>query len=196
MEASAGFNFTAHIRLLCQDMVTRLPDLRHIDLDRVAIRYCQARTRARHGILASLTPLRFESGSLYTRKRGRQWTIQRILDASGRDMLYLLSFYLPRFMEYPLEEKLATVIHELWHISPRFDGDLRRHPGRCYAHTSSQREYDAQMQQLTAAWLALDPPASLYSFLQYSFRELAKRHGPVYGVRMAVPRLLPVESAA
>ena len=39
-------------------------------------------------------------------------------------MLYLLSFYLPRFLKLPWREKLATVIHELWHVNPQFNGDL------------------------------------------------------------------------
>ena len=42
-----------------------------------------------------------------------------------------MSFYLPRFCDQSLDEKLSTVMHELWHISPAFDGDIRRLPGRC-----------------------------------------------------------------
>ena len=86
-----------------------------------------------------LTPLRFEGGRLTSVRRTGRWTIERLYDEAGREMLYLLSFYLPRFLEHPLREKLATVVHELWHIGPGFDGDLRRHPGRCYAHSHSQR---------------------------------------------------------
>ena len=81
-------------------------------------------------------------------------------------MLYLLSFYLPRFLNHSFEEKLTTVIHELWHISPSFNGDLRRLPGRCYAHGSSEREYHKQMEALAAKWLSLDPPADVHRFLR------------------------------
>src|SRR5690606_28030364 len=125
----------------------------HIDMGRVAIRFCQARIRSRHGIYASLTPLRFAGGELVTHRRGRVWTVERLFDDAGREMLYLLSFYLPRFMERPLEEKLSTIVHELWHIGPSFDGDLRRHPGRCYAHTHSQRQYDSLMDEMARKWL-------------------------------------------
>ena len=58
-----------------------------------------------------------------------------------------------RFMDVDFEEKLVTIFHELWHVSPRFDGDLRRHPGRCYMHTGSQKDYDAQMLRLARRWL-------------------------------------------
>ena len=80
-------------------------------------------------------------------------------------MLYILNFYLPRFLDLPLDEKLTTVAHELWHIGPRFDGDLRRFRGRCYAHSGSQRKYDAQVKRLVAAWLAAAPPAGMFEFL-------------------------------
>ena len=105
-------------------------------------------------------------------------------------MLYLLSFYLPRFLERPFEEKLATVVHELWHIGPAFDGDLRRHPGRCYAHTHSQKQYDALVQKLAERWLALDPPAEIHAFLHSNFRQLEARYGRVFGQKIRTPRLL------
>ena len=103
---------------------------------------------------ASLTPLRFEPGALIARRRGRTWTVERLYDARPRDAVpaQLLPAAVPG---PPLEEKLATVVHELWHIGPAFDGDLRRHPGRCYAHSHSQKQYDAQVDQLAERWLAL-----------------------------------------
>ena len=62
-------------------------------------------------------------------------------------------------MNLPLDEKLATILHELWHIGPRFDGDVRRHPGRCYAHTPREAEYHAAMHELKDRWLAQHPSA-------------------------------------
>jgi hypothetical protein len=185
-----GFDFTHHMRVICADMVARLPELSHIDLARVAIRFCQARKSVRHGIQATLTPLRFEGGELVSVRRGRRWTVQRIYDERGCEMLYLLSFYLPRFLEHPLEDKLSTVIHELWHISPRFDGDVRRHPGRCYAHSHSQSHYDAEMGRLTRKWLSLAPPAEAYDFLHHNFRQLQQVRGPVFGLKIPTPKLI------
>jgi hypothetical protein len=89
-------------------------------------------------------------------------------------------------------EKLITVLHELWHISPLFDGDLRRHPGRCYVHTQSQAEYDAQMQLLAERWLAQQPSPAAIEFLQSSFAELHRRHGRVFGTRVPHPKLIRV----
>ena len=191
-----GVDFIFHVGRLCVDLASRLPELRHVDMSRVAIRYCQVRNAAAHGLQATLTPLRFEDGELYTQRAGRRWTIERLYDGSGREMLYLLSFYLPRFLNHSFEEKLTTVIHELWHISPSFNGDLRRLPGRCYAHGSSEREYHKQMEALAAKWLSLDPPADVHRFLRASFKQLQASHGGVFGARISTPRLIPTDHRA
>ena len=173
-------------------MVQRLDELAHVDMSRVAVTFAQARRPTPHGIFASLTPLRFKNGETTTIRRGRPHTIERVRSPDGREMLYILSVYLPRFQNLDFREKLITVLHELWHISPGFDGDIRRHEGRYHAHTHSQAEYDKQMGRLADRWLATDPAESLYSFLQEDFRQLLTRHGRVVGIRLRRPRLLPI----
>lgn len=191
-----GFDFTYHAARLCADLCQRLAELRHVDMGRVAVRYCQVRKSVPHGLQASLIPLRFEQGNLYTTRSGRRFTIQRLYTPDGVELLYLLSFYLPRFLNQTFEEKLATVVHELWHISPDFNGDVRRLPGRCYAHGNSEEDYHASMHDLARQWLSLAPPEDLYSFLRHDFAALRARHGAIYGVRIRTPRLIPADSAA
>lgn len=173
-------------------MAMRLTELAHVDMSRVAVTFTQARRHTTHGIFASLTPLRFKNGETTTLRRGRPHTIERVRAADGREMLYILSVYLPRFQNLDFLEKLITVLHELWHISPSFDGDIRRHEGRYHAHTHSQAEYDREMGRLADRWLALHPHESLYSFLHDDFRQLAARHGKIVGIRLRRPRLLPL----
>jgi hypothetical protein len=173
-------------------MVARLESLRHVDLSRVAVSFCQTRKAVPHGMYASLTPLRFAGGATETVRRGRRWRIQRLAGPSGREMLYILNVYLPRFLDLALEAKIATILHELWHIGPGFDGDLRRFGGRCYAHSGSQKRYDAQVSSLVEQWLALGPPEPLYEFLRHDHRELARRYGRVFGLRVRAPKLIPM----
>lgn len=167
--------------------------MRHIDMLRVAVCFAQARKTVAHGLYATLTPLRFEGGAAVQRRYRRNYAIQRVFDDAGCEMLYVLKFYLPRFLDTSFEEKLTTVFHELWHISPDFNGDLRRHEGRCYAHTHSQKEYDEQMVRFWRKWLALDPPPHLYDFLRLRFRELEATHGAIYGLKLPQPKLIPVD---
>jgi hypothetical protein len=173
-------------------MAARLAELSHIDSTRVLFTFRQTRKVTRYGVQATLTPLRFEGGKPHTVRRGRRFGVQRVLDAQGREMLYLLCVYLPRFMDHSLREKLVTLVHELWHISPEFNGDLRRHAGRCYAHSHSQREYDQEMGVLVDRWLAAGPDPSLYDFLRLNFTELREHHGEVYGTRVPQPKLIPL----
>ena len=186
----AGFDFTAAMRRLCEDICARLPELKHVNMSRVAISFSQTRRNVPHGLQAALTPLRFEGGARTERRDGQQYGCQSVVDSRGHEYLYILSFYLPRFLNHPVEEKLSTVLHELWHISERCDGDLRRHAGRCYVHGTSHDDYDARMDQLARRWLSLDPPHAIYEFLESTHAELVAEYGHVYGQRIPTPRLL------
>jgi hypothetical protein len=189
-----GFDFTTAIRRICDDMVRRLAELGHVEMTRVAVSFAQARCKGPWGTWASLTPMRFAGGAETTTRRGRPYGIQRLVGEDGREMLYLLTFYLPRFLDQTFTEKLTTVVHELWHIGPAFDGDLRRHEGRCFAHGTSQRQFDELAARLGQRWLSLDPPQDLYAFLRLSFAELSEKHGGIYGCRIPRPKLIPILS--
>lgn len=185
------FDFTAAMERLCRDLCKRVDELTHIDMQRVAVGYRQTRSRATHGLQASLTPLRFENGATTGLVRGRRYSCPRVVDRRGRECLYVLNFYLPRFFDHPFEERLTTVVHELWHIGPAMDGDLRRHEGRCYAHGPSQKGFDENAARLARRWLEADPPADLLTVLESTFEELLAEHGTVIGSRFATPRMAP-----
>ena len=192
---SAGFDFTTRMRAVCQDMTQRVPELGHIDFPRVAVSFCQTRKSVTHGMYASLTPMRFAGGATSTVRGGRNWGIQRLENERGREMLYILSFYLPRFLDLDFREKLTTIVHELWHISPQFNGDVRRFRGRCYAHSGSQKSFDAVAERLADDWLSLTPPGELYEFLHHNHRKLSEMHGSVYGTKIPTPKLFPLKQS-
>ena len=100
----SGFDFTARARALCEDICRRLDALAHVDMQRVEVSFAQTRTASRYGMYASLTPLRFPGGREETCRRGRRWRIQKVIGPDGREALYLLNFYLPRFLDLPLIE--------------------------------------------------------------------------------------------
>jgi predicted metallopeptidase len=188
----AGFDFTGHIRVVCGRLVSGLVELQHIDLQRVAISCTRARKRGPYGLYASLTPLRFAGGTRVERRHGGYYRTQSVRDRHGREMLYILSFCLPRFMDLDFRTKLATILHELWHISPRFDGDLRRHAGRCYVHSASQQRYDAAMEQLADRYLREHWPSPSHVFLHSQFADLQRIFGRVHGARVTRPKLLRI----
>lgn len=192
---ASGFDITAALTAVCEDMAARVPELGHVRMEHVALSFSQARRGTPHGMLAKLTPLRFEGGALTSFRNGELVTIQRLL--LGRvEQKYILSVYLPRFFDLPFHEKLNTVIHELYHISPRFDGDIRRFPGRCFAHSGSHRTYDEIVQMLLDGYLRKRSPRSqLLRFLQHDFVTLRRTHGEIVGSRIPIPKLIPVRES-
>ncbi len=178
---------------LCTDITDRLGEFTHIDMSRVAVTFAQARRRVLHGLQAKLTPLRFEGGAQTTNRNGRLWGCQRLM-LGGREMLYILTFYLPRFLDQSFKEKMITVLHELYHISPEFNGDIRRFDGRCHVHTHSQKGYDAQMAEFVSQYLGTRPPEELLHFLRVDFKKL-HIGGGVVGLRIPVPKLIPIDDA-
>ena len=87
-------------------------------------------------------------------------------------MLYLVTFCLPRFLDQDFDDKFITLFHELYHISPAFDGDLRRHAGRCDLHSNSKRLYDAHMADLARSYLSNGADHGLHDFLRLNFAQL------------------------
>jgi hypothetical protein len=188
------FDFCGHVRRLCHDIARRCPELAHIDVDRLLFGMTQARSSRRHGLQARVTPLRFRDGRLTRHRRGVAYQVQRYL-VDECDMLYLVTFCLPRFLDQDFDDKFVTLFHELYHISQEFDGDLRRHDGRYDLHSHSKKDYDRHMARLARAYLATRPDPALYGFLRLNFAQLQHRHGSVAAVVVPRPKLIPVSAA-
>jgi hypothetical protein len=188
------FDFSEAMRGLCEDVCLRLPAFRHVRMDQVAVTFAQTRRRVMHGLQAKLTPLRFEEGRLTTQRGRSMWTIRRLF-VGETELLYILTFYLPRFFDLPFREKLITVCHELYHISPEFNGDIRRFCGRYHVHSASHHEYDEEMGRFADAYMAQRPSAKNWEFLQHDFETLRARHGEVIGVKLPIPRMIRLPAA-
>jgi predicted metallopeptidase len=189
--ADQPFDFCGHVARLCADIVRHSDALKHIDVSRLLFGVLQARSGRRHGLQARVTPLRCHGGALTRHRRGVAYQVQRYF-VNGREMLYLVTFCLPRFLDQDFADKFVTLFHELYHISPAFEGDLRRHDGRCTFHTHSKRLYDSHMGELARGYLTNGADRSLHEFLRLNFAQLRHRHGAVVGVTVPRPRLIPV----
>ena len=185
------FDFCGRMRRVCEDVAARCEALRHVRMPAVLLSFTPSRNRSPYGLQARVTPLRFGSGRLTRRHGAVEYQVQRFV-VDGREMLYVLTFCLPRFLDQPFEEKLVTVFHELYHMSPCFDGDLRRHPGRYAVHSHSKHRYDAEMAELVREYLADHPEPETFDFLRHGYQELWDRHHGITGVVVPRPKLLPV----
>jgi hypothetical protein len=189
------FDFCGHIRRLCGDIVRHCEELNHIDVSRLLFGITQARSGIPHGLQARVTPLRCRLGQLTRVRRGITYQVQRYF-VDGEEMLYLVTFCLPRFLDQDFDDKFITLFHELYHISPDFEGDLRRHDGRYDLHSHSKKLYDRHMAHLARAYRSNGADRSLEGFLRLNFAQLVQRHGSVVGVSVPRPRLLPMSQGA
>lgn len=175
-----SFNYTDAITRVIEDVSREIPDFAHVRADKLAVSYTMARKRSPHGVYARTVPLQgvspdrpFPGGGNFTFR--------------GRDILYLVYFVLPRFHDQSFEEKVVTILHELYHMSPRFDGTLRIFPGRNFAHGHSRDQYEAHLEPLAKDYIRVRNGNPLLDFLRLSTEELARSHGTVRGLWVQMP---------
>lgn len=165
-------NLTGQLEDVIQDLCTRLPEFAHIAPERLLLCITQCRTRNAGGIFAKIVPMRFPDGTPFKLIKGSRYALPQIPTPHG-DVLYIIYVYVPRFFDQSLERRLLTLIHELYHIAPAFDGTIRRHGTR--AHGRSRAEFNANLEPLVARYLASNPPEELLAPLQCDFRSLASQ---------------------
>ena len=178
------FDYAEAVTAFIEDIVKNCEAFGHIDVSSLLIGCIRARNAEGAGLYARTIPLRFEGGATTTMRKGVPIRIP-IVRHGEREALYMVSFCLPRFQNLPFEDKVMTVFHELYHISPQFDGDIRRFAGSNYVHTSSQSKYDELMKKLSQEYLQHTRRTDLHAFLKLSYTQLSERHG---GVKMRIFR--------
>jgi hypothetical protein len=182
-------DFSLSMQRLIADIVSKVDLFQHIDASRILIGMTPARKSGGAGLQARITPMRFENGSSLIHKRGCTYQIQRFF-VDHREMMYVLVFCMPRFLNRPLHDQFITVFHELYHISEKFDGDLRRHPGRYQFHTANQKDFDRIMGEHAQEYLRMRPDPSLYDFLGKGMKLLLQRYDAVTGYSIPKPLMI------
>ncbi|MHB0913397.1 MAG: putative metallopeptidase [Armatimonadota bacterium] len=181
------FDYTSALTHLVEHIAASHPAFAHVRPDELAVACIRARTSGVHGLYASCRPLRFAGGSKTTLHRGRTYEMPPVV-RNGRELLYILYFVLPRFTDLSFELKLVTVFHELYHIGPTFDGDIRRFRGKNYAHGHSRKKFNEKMSEFAEEYLALPGAEEASEFLRRSFRDLERKHGEITATRIRAPR--------
>lgn len=185
-------NLTAELERLIADITARHEAFFHIDSSRLLVCVNTTRNGSPHGLFAKIHPLRFPAGSsVQTVRRGRftlRCTMPEI-SHQGREILYVIYFMIPRFIDRPLRDKLITIFHELYHISPLFDGDIRRFPGRNFAHGGSTEKYNRLMERFADEYLQAPDSRVLTAFLAQGMSALREKHRAIVGRKMLMPKI-------
>jgi predicted metallopeptidase len=126
-------NATLLCRRVVADMVRTLPELSHIRASRILF----VAGEARRGSRATIRPF----GG-----KGRAGVFLK-----GRRALYCVTLRPKFFRASTPEQRVATLLHELLHISPRFDGRLD--PERRHSHLGQER-FEELLRPLLKRYLA------------------------------------------
>lgn len=148
---------------LLQIISHSIEEFRLFDMKRVVVSVGTSRSRGKSGVWAYVTPLRYVGGNLFRRglRRGVPGLYTYALgkaDLEAPDSpLYLMTFLVPRFFFLTFEERIETLVHELYHLHPQFRGDLRRFPRPHIHHGPTPKAYDRKVRELVNEALQRNP---------------------------------------
>ena len=134
-------NFNKTVRALIRDNAARMPEFGHVKASRILVVAGEARRASR----GTVKPLCFRGGKS-TDRGGRRKPVVRI---KGRRMLYCITLRPLFFRGSTYQARIETVMHELFHLSRRFDGTL--HSGR--RHSVLGKDFSRRFQPLVRRYL-------------------------------------------
>jgi predicted metallopeptidase len=148
-------NITLAVKRLIRDFARRLPELAHVRASRVLVVAGEARRSSR----ATIRPAHF--GTTRRRAAGASGAVKPLVRVKGRKILYVVTLRPLWFVASSPEERLATILHELYHASTRFDGTLHR--ARRHSRLPLPR-YNRRIRRLLDRYLAQASPEVLAPF--------------------------------
>jgi hypothetical protein len=145
---------TLAVKRLIRDVAQRVPELSHVKAGRILVVAGEARRASR----ATIRPAHFRE----TRARGGRFgRVKPLIRVRGRKVLYVITLRPRWFVDSTPGERIATILHELYHASERFDGTLHR--GRVHSRMPRAR-FQRRVRALRERYLAVAPPQVIAPF--------------------------------
>ncbi|HTP29430.1 MAG TPA: putative metallopeptidase [Anaeromyxobacteraceae bacterium] len=140
---------TLAVKRLIRDAALRLPELAHVRSSRVLVVAGEAKGTSRATI---------RSGGILGKHAGSR---RHFIRLRGRRILYVITLRPVWFAASTPEERVATILHELYHTSTLFDGKLHR----ARRHARLPRvAYGREVRSLLGRYLARAPDDVLAPF--------------------------------
>lgn len=156
--SSRPLNLNRAIRALMRDLAVRSPEFAHLVPAKVLVVAGEARRASR----GSVKPLAFARA----KSRDAGGARKPVVRVDGRRMLYCVTLRPLFFRDASPEQRVETLLHELYHVSPAFDGTLD--PSRRHARLGGS--FSRTFRPLVRRYLRHCPPEILAPFAH---------HGPV-----------------
>lgn len=176
--------FSVLLSLICE----AIEEFRHYDLRKIAISISTSKGAGKNGTWAYVVPLMETGGRDF--RRGIRWGIPghyRLESTKIHDLYpdakYLMTFLVPKFFRLSPEERLETLVHELYHLHPTLRGDLRRFPRPHVFHGPTPRQYKKKVMSL-----CLEAKSNFQEILSHPLladqvdegcQDLKRRHFPI-----------------
>ncbi len=145
---------TLAVKRLVRDVAARIPELAHVKASRILVVAGEARRASR----ATIRPAHFGA----TRdRRGLGGREKPVIRVKGRKILYVVTLRPLWFLKSTPEQRIGTILHELYHASNRFDGTLHR--GRLHSKLPVSK-YERRIRTLLRRYLAGAPHEVLAPF--------------------------------
>ncbi|MEO5667101.1 MAG: SH3 domain-containing protein [Bdellovibrionota bacterium] len=169
-----------HFAGLMGELCASIDEFRAFDLARIEVSVGASRSRSKNGVWAYVTPLRYVGGALYRKGQRRGVPGVYTYKLGDRDLeaehapLYLITVLVPRFFFLSFEERIETLVHELYHLHPEFRGDLRRFPKPHIHHGPTPAAYNARVKELVGEALARKPELADHALLKSAHEDFLK----------------------
>lgn len=168
------------------------PKFAHIDTTRLLVSAAFNRTETGGYSYGKVVPLRFENGQTEKLYKGRLFRMPNVT-REDISQLYIVYFYAPHFFNLPAGEKLKVIFHELYHISPEFNGDIRRMGKKKFAHGHSVENFNSHFEEDVKRFHAYIADTQALDFLSFSVNDFLKKFKQVTYFKIKVPRPVQVK---
>ena len=180
-------NITGTIKNIIKEISIFSPNFAYINTDKVLI--CISSNKKGNGgaTYGKLVPLRFEGGNAAVKYNNHFYSMPTI-KSEGIEQFYIIYFFIPRFFDLTFEEKIKIIFHELYHISPDFNGDIRRVSKGKSAHGHSKKHFDSLFIDDLIQFSSYIKKTPYIHFLNMNTKSLYKQFSKVIGRRMKMPK--------
>jgi predicted metallopeptidase len=181
--AGDSINLTDILTLIIHDMVKSTEEFKSFDLNKILICCASNRKDFRGATYGKLLPLRFKDGSEIIKHNEKFYTIPKV-KMNGIEILYVIYLYIPKFFNLSAKDKVNVMFHELYHINPEFNGDIRRMGEFKSAHGHSRKAFEEKYIEYADMFFNKIKDTPYYNFLQMNTDEIQAQFKKVKYRRM------------
>lgn len=178
-----SINLTDVLTLIIHDMIKSTEEFKPFNLNKILICCASNRNDFKGATYGKLIPLRFKNGSEIINHNGRFYKIPKVT-INDIEILYLIYFYIPKFFNLSAKDKVNVMFHELYHINPGFNGDIRRMGEFKSAHGHSKKSFEEKYIDYADKFYDKIESTPYYNFLQMNSYDIEKHFKKITYRRM------------